>query len=138
MIIKLNKKRVKELLEKYYKEEYDCDGKITMSVSKGSVDYYEHVGCVVDTKFRGKVNVLGEETNFNVCLSTQDIENVLKKIFEREGYEVSKVSCDYGLDSRLEGYGMGEHVEDYPYFRGVEVKIKDKIKKIGGIKNEKY
>ena len=138
MIIKLSKKRVKGLLEKYYKEEFDCDGKVTMNISKGYVDYYEHLGCVVDTKFIGKMNVLGDVTNFKVDLSIQDIENVLKIVFEREGYEVSNVSCNYGLDSRLEGYGMGEYVESYPYFRGVEVRIKDKIKKIGGIKNEKY
>lgn len=138
MVIKLNKKRVKELLEKYYKEEYDCDGKITMSVSKGYVDYFENMGCVVDTKFNGKMEVLGEVTNFKIELSIQDIEKVLKTIFEKEGYEVSSVSCNYGLDSKLEGYGMGEHQESYPYFRGVEVRIKDKIKKIGGIKNEKY
>ena len=41
MLIKLNKKRVKEVLEKYYKEEFDCDGKVTISVSKGACDYYE-------------------------------------------------------------------------------------------------
>ena len=136
MIIKFDKNRVKELLEKYYKEEYDCDGKITIDVSKGFVDYFDNIGCVVDTNFRGKMNVLGEATNFIVCLSIQDIENVLKKIFEKEGYDVLNVSCDYGLDSRLEGYGMGEYIESYPYFRGVEVRLKDKIKKFGGIKNE--
>lgn len=138
MVIKLNKKRVKELLEKYYREEYDCDGKITMSISKGSIDYFDNLGCIVDTKFTGKMEVLGEVTNFKVVLSIQDIENVIKNIFEKEGYEVSNVSCDYGLDSKSEGYGYYEHVVNYPYFRGVEVGIKNKTKKIGGIKNEKY
>lgn len=137
MIIKLSKKRVKEILENYYKDEFDCDGKITLSISKGYIDYFDHIGCVVDTKFSGKMNVLGEETNFNEELSIKDIENVLKNVFEKDGYEVLSVSCNYGLDSRSEGYGMGEHMEYYPYFRGVEVRIKDKIKRIGGIKNEK-
>lgn len=29
------------------------------------------------------------------------------------------------------GYGMGEHIESYPYFRGVNVNINKNVKKIG-------
>ena len=79
------------------------------------------------------MNILGDETVFNIVLSVEDIEFVIKKAFEKEGYDISDVSCDYGLDSRLKGYGMGEHIVSYPYFRGAEVRIKNKVLEKGGI-----
>jgi len=38
---------------------------------------------------------------------------------------------DKGIDSKLEGYGLGEHLVNYPYFRGVNIEINEKVKKIG-------
>ena len=133
MIVKLNKKRVKYIIEKYYRDEYGCDGKVTINVLEGPIDCYDNVGCVVNTKFKGRMSILGDETVFNIVLSIEDIECVIKKSFEKEGYDISDVSCDYGLDSRLEGFGMGEHVASYPYFRGAEVRIKNKVMEKGGI-----
>lgn len=139
MIIKLDKKRVKELLEKYYKDEYDSEGKIIMHVEKDYVGYGmdEHIDCVVSATFIGKMDILGEETEFKVELYSKQINDVIRKIFEKEGYEVSDASCDSGLDYRTEGYGMGENTISYPYFKGVKVRINENVINRGGIKNEK-
>ena len=139
MVIKFDKKRVKELLEKYYKDEYDCDGKVTITASRGCVGYGmgEHIECIVKATFSGSMDVLGEVTEFKVELYSEDIIRIIKQILEDNGYSVSNVSCDSGFDYRTEGYGMGEETKSYPYFNGVEVRLNEKIKNKGEMKNEK-
>ena len=59
------------------------------------------------------------------------INQYYREVLDIEGKTIIRVYKDYV------GYGMGEHTESYPYFRGVDVYLNENVKKIGVKNNEK-
>lgn len=104
MNIKLNKEKISTIINKYYREVYEIEG---------------------------KTKILGEETPISIDISDNDLKTIIKYYLEQDGYSVTNIMIDKGLDYKTEGYGLGEHTESYPYFRGVEINIYGKEKKIG-------
>jgi len=139
MNIKLSKEKVRNLINQYYRDIYGIEGKTCIQVSKAYVGYGmgEHKDCVVDIKYKGKTKILGEESPISIDVFDNDLETIIKYYLEQEGYSVTYFSIDKGLDYKTEGYGMGEHTESYPYFRGIEVNITGK-EKIKEKENERY
>ena len=133
MNIKLSKEKVRNLINQYYREVYGIEGKTSIQVSKDYVGYGmgEHKDCVVNIKYKGKTKILGEESPITINVFDNDLETIIKYYLEQDGYSVTNIMIDKGLDYKTEGYGMGEHTEAYPYFRGIEVIIKGKEIKIG-------
>ena len=138
MNVKLSKEKVRNLINQYYREVYGIEGKTNIQVSKDYVGYGmgEHKDCVVNIKYKGKTKILGEESPISIDVFDNDLETIIKYYLEQEGYSVTYFYIDKGLDYKTEGYGMGEHTEAYPYFRGIEVNIKEK-EKIKEEENEK-
>lgn len=133
MIIKLNIEKVRNLIHNYYKDIYGIEGKVVIKASKEYVGYgmMEHKDCLLNITFKGKTIILGEETSISIVISDDELENIIHYYLEQDGYSVNNIEIDKGLEYKTEGYGMGEHTESYPYFRGIEVNIKGKEKKIG-------
>ena len=136
MLIILSKEKVRNLINQYYREVYGIEGKTSIQVSKDYVGYGmgEHKDCVVNITYKGKMKVFGEETQVSIEISNDSLKAIIKDYLEQDGYIVTNMKIDKGLDYKTEGYGMGEHTEAYPYFRGIEVNIKGKEIKIGGRK----
>lgn len=133
MNIKLNKEKISTIINKYYREVYEIEGKTIINVYKDYVGYGmdEHKDCVVNIIYKGKTKILGEETPISIDISDNDLKTIIKYYLEQDGYSVTNIMIDKGLDYKTEGYGLGEHTESYPYFRGVEINIYGKEKKIG-------
>ena len=136
MNVKLSKEKVRNLINQYYREVYGIEGKTSILVSKDYVGYGmgEHKDCVVNITYKGKMKVFGKETQVSIEISNDSLKAIIKDYLEQDGYIVTNMKIDKGLDYKTEGYGMGEHTEAYPYFRGIEVNIKGKEIKIGGRK----
>ena len=133
MKIILGKDKVRDLINQYYRDIYETEGKTNIKIYKGDVGYGmgEHKDCVVEITYQAKTKILGEETTFCLNISDNDLKTIIKHYLEQDGYIVTNMKIDNGLDYKTEGYGMGEHTESYPYFRGVEVNIKGKEKNKG-------
>ena len=133
MNVKLNKEKVRNLINQYYREVYEIEGKTIINVYKDYVGYGmdEHKDCVVNIIYKGKTKILGEETPISLDISDNDLKTIIKYYLEQDDYSVTNITIDKGLDYKTEGYGLGEHTESYPYFRGVEINIYGKEKKIG-------
>lgn len=133
MNVKLSNEKVRNLINQYYREVYEIEGKTIINVYKDYVGYGmdEHKDCVVNIIYKGKTKILGEETPISIDISDNDLKTIIKYYLEQDGYSVTNIMIDKGLDYKTEGYGLGEHTESYPYFRGVEINIYGKEKKIG-------
>ena len=133
MNVKLSKEKVRNLINQYYRDTYETKGKTSIKIYKGDFGYGmdEHKDCVVEITYQAKIKILGEETTFCLNISDNDLKTIIKHYLEQDGYIVTNMKIDKGLDYKTEGYGMGEHTESYPYFRGVEVNIKGKEKNKG-------
>lgn len=137
MTIEIKKDVVSKLITRYYKEQYDMEGETSMSVSKELAGYpHESMSCVLRTKFKTKVIILGEEQTISIDINENQIMTIVKYYLEQEGHTVKDVSINKGINSAVSGYWMMEQNVYKPYFRGVEVKLEEKTKKIGGMKNE--
>ena len=97
----------------------------------------EHVDCIVEISYVGKTKILGDEVPITIGVNEEELKNIISFHLEKEGYSVKNLDMNNGLDYRTEGYGMGEHTESYPYFRGVDVYLNENVKKIGVKNNEK-
>ena len=133
MNIKLSNEKVRNLINQYYRDIYGIEGKTCIQVSKDYVGYGigEHKDCVVNITYKGKMKVFGKETQVSIEISNDSLKAIIKDYLEQGGYIVTNMKIDKGLDYKNEGYGMGEHTEAHPYFRGIEVNIKGKEIKIG-------
>ena len=133
MNVKLSNEKVRNLINQYYREVYEIEGKTIINVYKDYVGYGmdEHKDCVVNIIYKGKTKILGVETPISIDISDNDLNTIIKYYLEQDGYSVTNIMIDKGLDYKTEGYGLGEHTESYPYFRGVEINIYGKEKKIG-------
>lgn len=134
MELKFSKEKTIKLLEKYYQEEKDFTGKVTIKASTGSVGYgmHEMLGCILEMKIKGELDFMGEKITGEQRITEKDVEEAFKFYLDKAGYEVKKVSLDSGTTDSTEGYGLAEHTVTRSYFSGVNVITKEKVKKIGG------
>ena len=133
MRIKLTKDKIRKLINQYYSEVLGIEGKTLIKLSKEYVGYGlgEHLDCVLEITYVGKAKILGDEVSMSIDVNDEELKNIISFYLEKEGYSIKGFDLDKGLDYRTEGYGMGEHTESFPYFRGVNVDINEKVKKIG-------
>ena len=133
METKLDKKRIKKLIDQYYKEIYGIEGNTKISVSEDYVGYGmgEKKDCVVEITYHSKINILEEETNIKIELTEEQLKSIISYFLQKDGYTLNSIYLDKGLEPKTEGYGYGEHTEYRPYFKGINIRINEKIKKIG-------
>ena len=133
MEVKFSKDKIRKLINQYYSEVLGIEGSAIIRVFKDYVGYGmgEHIDCVVAINYIGKTKILGDEVPISIDVNDEKLKNIISFFLEKEGYSIKRFDIDKGLDCRTEGYGMGEHIESYPYFRGVNVIINKNVKKIG-------
>ena len=133
MVVKIDRKKAKELLESYYKEVLDIDGKITIGLTKDYVGngMSESLSCVLKIKLKGKMKLAGEETPISIDVDEETLKEAVKYAFEKDGHEVKHVRLDKGLTTKTKGPGLAGYNERNPYFRGVEISINNFVKKKG-------
>jgi len=134
MKLKFTKEQTIKILEKYYQEEYDLTGKVTIKASTGPVGYgmYEELGCILEMKITGNIDFMEEKIPCEKRISPKNVEEAFGFYLEKSGYEVEKVRLDSGISSSCEGYGLAEHTVTKAYFSGITVTTKEKVRKIGG------
>ncbi len=125
MEVRIRRKDMKKLLEKYYKDKEDFDGVITIRCSLGIVGYgiAETDGAEVEVKLDGYLNVMGIMVPMKRTLSEEEVKGAISSILDDAGYQVTNVSYEKGISSAIEGYGLGEHTVKRPYFNGAVAKV---------------
>lgn len=134
MKIKLDKKTTLKMIEKYYKDQMDIEGKATAIPEKDWEGYGmgEQEVCVVKVKITGTMKMLGETIETEIEVSEEEIKNAVQYCIEQEGYTFESYRMEKGLTEECEGYGLGERRVEKPYFKGIIVTVKENTKKIGG------
>ena len=128
MELRFNEDSMKKVIEKYYMEYEDFDGKVITECNTGYVGYgmSEREDALVSIKIVGKLDVMGEKISMTRDVSSNDVLDIFKTVLGKSGYTVSDVSLDKGLKQTCEGYGMGERMVSKPYFNGIVVKTSEK------------
>lgn len=65
-------------------------------------------------------------------VSIDEAKDAIKYCIEQEGFTYQSLELDIGTTPETTGYGLGEKTTKKPYFKGVNVNIKTKEKKLGG------
>ena len=130
--LKFNKEQIKKVIEQYYKEQLDFEGKVKINAHRGSVGYgmNEHEDCVVDIILKGQMEFMGEVIPMEKELYEDDIKEVFKYCVEKQGLKFKRIYFD--KDITYEGYY--EDIKKY-IFNGIEVEVEGFQKNKGGIKN---
>lgn len=134
MILKLDKKTVLKMIEKYYKEQMDLEGKASASseITWEGHGMSEHEVCSVFFKIRGKMKLLDQDIVTQLEISEKEVENALSYCLAQSGFKMDSYEFDTGLTyGTVRGYNEVS-TEKRPYFNGINVKIKEKVKKMGG------
>lgn len=59
-------------------------------------------------------------------ISQEEFKKILRALFDLYGFELTNVTLNDGLNSRWEGYGMGEYEVKSAYFKGVTINVNKK------------
>lgn len=126
MEIRLNKKTLKEWIELYYKKYEGIDAKVSITSQTGSVNYYDDLGCVVTTKVKKKIDLLGTSLEETENLSEKRVEEICRKVLEGTDYELESFSYDSDMKSVTTGYGLGEYTKSVAVFHGALLTVQRK------------
>lgn len=138
MKIILNKTMIEEILQKYYKEQLDIDGKVRISVFTELTE----LGCNAQTEaaikieLTGHMRLFGKRNTTKIKISIDEMLEAIKYYIEQEGYTYVDYEMDKGLESKFVGCGMGEYEQKIPYFNGININVDVKNKKKEKIRNE--
>ena len=137
MKLRIDKEMIISILEKYYKEQLDIDGKVSINPKKELHGFglCETEQCVLDITLLSKIKLLGKEIVSKISISEEEVMNAMKYVLEEEGYIFKSMTIDKGIDRVSVGYYTDEHTEMRAYFKGIDVEINSKTKKLGGMKN---
>lgn len=131
--MRFTKEEMKSVLEKYYMEYEDFDGKIQIDCIKELAGYgmAEQDSAVVSVILNGSFQLLGTKAKTSRILSEEEVGQVFTTLLEKEGYEVEKAHYDASLKDSWKGYGVDEYRTTEPNFNGfvVDVKKEQKIKR---------
>ena len=123
MVLKMNRKMIKNMIEQYYQRFYNMEITADIRASKECMGYYEQEGCMVTIVARGVKMLMGESIPYEEIITEKQLEEICKEMFALEEMEVLQISFDSGLTDLTEGYGYGEHTSIRAYFHGIEVTV---------------
>lgn len=126
MEIIYSKKDVEDLIKKYYLEKEGRTISVSITPKKERVGFYEEVGCVTEIKISEVVKVFGNEVTATDVITKNDLESILKELFEETDYRLVNLEYQDGINSNWEGYGMGETKVDRAYFNGIKLNVNAK------------
>ena len=115
--------KMKKMVKNYYKEQgRDVELRIT-----NEIDNDRHIGdltttiCLIE-----KRKIAGVEARKIDYLSEDDLKDIINLILESEGIEIADLTDDAFVSSRIEGFGMDEHIVPYVTSKTFTLIIKEK------------
>ena len=129
MKLNLSKKDTEDILTNYYCTNDNMNGRVEIKSSVEKVGYYEHDAALVKVQFVGTIDISGKKYSINRTIPAPEYKAIIKDFFKQQGYEVTRVTLDYGLENRCEGYGLSERTVKKAYCRGLTINIKEKTLK---------
>ncbi len=126
--LKFGKSEMKQVVEEYYRKHEDFEGTFSCKTQLESVGYglCESTDAVLHMKIVGKMNIGGIEIPMTLDVAEEDVKNAFRTTLADAGCTVGEINFDVGVSEKTEGYGLGEHTVSSPYFRGVNVSVKEK------------
>lgn len=126
MEITYSKEETIKLIEEYYKRLEDREVKASISARKECVGLYEVDGCVTTISVTEKMEIGGMQKDVKETISQEEFKKILRALFDLYGFELTNVILNDGLNSRWEGYGMGEYEVKSAYFKGITINVNKK------------
>ncbi len=126
MEITYSKEETIKLIEEYYKRLEDREVKASISARKECVGLYEVDGCVTTISVTEKMEIGGMQKDVKETISQEEFKKILRALFDLYGFELTNVTLNDGLNSRWEGYGMGEYEVKSAYFKGITINVNKK------------
>jgi len=126
MEIKISKKTLKEWVQLYYQKYLGISVKVSMSSRIELVGFYETEDCVVTTKVKKKVEILGTTVEETEMLSKEDLQKICAKILEETNYCLESFVFNKDIKETWQGYGFGEHLEKSSVFCGAILTVQPK------------
>ena len=127
MEISYTKEETSKLIQEYYKRLEDRTVSVSISAKKDCVGLYETEGCVTTITVTEKMVIGGMQKDVKETIDEDQLRTILKALFELYGFKLENVTLNDGINSRWEGYGMGEQEIKTAYFKGITLNVK-KIK----------
>ena len=123
MEIEFTKDETIKLIEEYYKRLEDRTVKVTINSKKGYTGWRDEEGCVTTITVSEPIEIMGMKKEVKQTITEEDLNTILKALFELYEFQLTKVTLNDGLNSRLEGYGIAEHEVTSAYFKGITLNI---------------
>ena len=126
MEIEFTKEETIKLIEEYYKKLEDRTVKASISAKKGYTGWRDEEGCVTIITVAEPIEIMGMKKDVKQTITEEELNTMLKALFDLYEFQLTKITLNDGLNSRWEGYGMGEHEVTSAYFKGITINVTKK------------
>ena len=126
MEIEFTKEETLRLIEEYYKKLEDRTVKASISAKKGYTGWRDEEGCVTTITVAEPIEIMGMKKDVKQTITEEELNTMLKALFDLYEFQLTKITLNDGLNSRWEGYGMGEHEVTSAYFKGITINVTKK------------
>lgn len=126
MEIEFIKEETIKLIEEYYKKLEDRTVKASISAKKGYTGWRDEEGCVTTITVAEPIEIVGMKKDVKQTITEEELNTMLKALFDLYEFQLTKITLNDGLNSRWEGYGMGEHEVTSAYFKGITINVTKK------------
>lgn len=130
MEMKFSKEDSIKFIEEYYKKYEQRDIKVKIKSQKTTCGYGmgEMDTCTTSVVIEEEIEVMGIKTKTSEVLPEDNLLGIFKTVLEENGFDVTKVEFDDGINTSWEGYYMNEHQVSKVYCKGVILNVKRNTK----------
>ena len=123
MEIDFTKEETIKLIEEYYKRLEERTVKASITAKKGYTVWRDDEGCVTTITISEPIEIMGIKKEVKQTITVEELKTLLKALFDLYEFQLTNITLNDGLNSRLEGYGMAEHEVTSAYFKGITLNI---------------
>ena len=134
MILKLKKEEIKNLITKYYQEFENRHVFVKISNKKQCVGYHEILSCLTIFTIIEDVEIMGIKSQIKECINEEQLKTIFASLIDQENFVLESLTLNNGLNERVVGYYMSEHIESTPYFNGITLNFKSKDKNLSRVR----
>ena len=130
MEMKFSKEDSIKFIEEYYKkyEQRDIKAKIKSQKTTCGYGMGEMDTCTTSVVIEEELEVMGIKTKTSEVLPEDNLLGIFKTVLEENGFDVTKVEFDDGINTSWEGCYMNEHQVSKVYCKGVILNVKRNTK----------
>lgn len=126
MEVSFTKEETLKLIEEYYRRLEDRQVTASVSAKRGYTGWQDEEACVTTITISEKVEIVGMQKEVKETITEDQLNTILRALFDLYELDLTSVTLDDGLNSRWEGYGYNEHEVKTAYFKGINVNVKKK------------